>query len=136
MTAPIAAEEIPPAPVLSVEQALSSMQIQPGFILENVAAEPLVASPIDIAFDSDGRIWVAEMLTFMPDLDGNNEEVPEGSIAVLEDTDGDGKIDKRTVLLDDVVLPRTVAMVKGGILYADHEQLYFAEVLADANRLS
>jgi putative membrane-bound dehydrogenase-like protein len=131
MTAPIAAEEIPPAPVLSVEQALSSMQIQPGFILENVAAEPLVASPIDIAFDSDGRIWVAEMLTFMPDLDGSNEEVPEGSIAVLEDTDGDGKIDKRTVLLDDVVLPRTVAMVKGGILYADHEQLYFAEVLAD-----
>jgi putative membrane-bound dehydrogenase-like protein len=130
MTAPLAVENIPPAPVLSVEQALSSMQIQSGFILENVAAEPLVASPIDIAFDADGRIWVAEMLTFMPDLDGNNEEVPEGSIAVLQDTDGDGQVDKRTVLLDDVVLPRTVAIVKGGILYADHEQLYFAEVLA------
>ncbi|MEP1445801.1 MAG: PVC-type heme-binding CxxCH protein [Paraglaciecola sp.] len=133
MTAPIAAEDIPPAPILSVEQAISSMQIQSGFVLENVAAEPLVASPIDIAFDPDGRIWVAEMLTFMPDLDGNNEELPEGSIAILEDSNGDGEIDKRTVFLDDVVLPRTVAIVKGGILYADHQQLYFAEVLEGNN---
>ena len=130
MTAPIAAEDIPPAPLLNVEQALSSMQIQSGFALEHVAAEPLVASPIDIAFDADGRIWVAEMPTFMPDLDGNNEELPEGTIAVLEDTDSDGTIDKRTVLLDNVVLPRTIATVKGGILYADQQQLYFAEVLA------
>lgn len=129
MTAPIAAKDIPPAPLLTVKQSISSIEVQPGFVLENVAAEPLVASPIDIAFDPDGRIWVAEMLTFMPDLDGNNEEVPEGNIAVLQDTDGDGKVDKRTVLLDDVVLPRTVVMVKGGILYADQQQLYFAEVL-------
>lgn len=134
MTAPLAAEDIPAAPILTVAQALSSMQIKSGFVVENVAAEPLVASPIDIAFDADGRIWVAEMLTFMPDLDGNNEEVPEGSIAVLQDTDGDGKVDKRTVLLDNVILPRTVSMVKGGILYADQEQLYFAEVL-DGDKL-
>jgi putative membrane-bound dehydrogenase-like protein len=130
MTAPIAEEDIPPAPLLTVEQSLLAMKIQPGFVVENVAAEPLVASPVDIAFDADGRIWVAEMLTFMPDLDGKGEEVPEGSISVLEDTDGDGKVDKRTVFLDDVVLPRTVTTVKGGILYADHKQLYFAEVLA------
>jgi len=130
MTSPIEAKDIPPAPTLTVEQALLTMKIQQGFILENVAAEPLVASPVDIAFDPDGRIWVAEMLTFMPDLDGNNEEIPEGSIAVLEDSNGDGKVDKRTVLLDDVVLPRTVTTVKGGILYADHKKLYFAEVLA------
>lgn len=129
MTSPIEAKDIPPAPTLSVEQALSTMKIQQGFVLENVAAEPLVASPIDIAFDPDGRIWVAEMLTFMPDLDGNNEEVPEGVIAVLTDTNNDGKVDKRTVLLDNVILPRTVTTVKGGILYADQEKLYFAEVL-------
>lgn len=134
MTAPIDAEDIPPAPVLTVKQALASMQIQPGFVLENVAAEPLVASPVDIAFDPDGRIWVAEMLTYMPDLDGNNEEVPEGVIALLQDTNGDGKVDKRTVLLDNVVLPRTVATVRGGVLYADHQQLYFAEVL-DGDKL-
>ncbi|MFA3792008.1 PVC-type heme-binding CxxCH protein [Aliiglaciecola sp. SL4] len=131
MTAPIPADQIPPAPVLNVEQALKSIVVQDGFIVENVAAEPLVQSPVDIAFDANGRIWMVEMQTFMPDLDANNEEVPEGRIVLLEDRDADGKADKRTVFLNDVVLPRTISMVKGGILYASHEQLHFAEILAD-----
>jgi putative membrane-bound dehydrogenase-like protein len=129
MTAPIAHEDIPPAPVLDVPQAIASMQLQPGFRIENVAAEPLVQSPVAMVFDANSRMWVVEMTTYMPDLDGNNEEVYEGTIAILEDTDGDGVADKRTEFLDDILLPRTIAMVKGGILYADHEQLYFAEVL-------
>lgn len=130
MTPPIAAEDIPPAPVLAVPQALQSMQLQPGFVIENVAAEPNVFSPVAMSFDGNGRMWVAEMNTFMPDLDGNNEEVPKGNIAILEDTNGDGKVDKRTVFLDDLILPRTIVLVKGGILYADQTQLVFAEVLA------
>lgn len=130
MTPPIAAADIPPAPILMVPQALQSMQLQPGFVLENVAAEPDVFSPVAMSFDGNGRMWVAEMTTFMPDLDGNNEEIPKGNIAILEDSDGDGQVDKRKVFLDDIVLPRTVALVQGGILYSDQTQLYFAEVLA------
>jgi putative membrane-bound dehydrogenase-like protein len=130
MSAPIAAEDIPPAPILMVPQALASMQLQQGFVLENVAAEPDIFSPVAMSFDGNGRMWVAEMTTFMPDLDGNNEEIPKGNIAILEDSDGDGKVDKRTVFLDDLILPRTVVLVKGGILYSDQTQLYFAEVLA------
>ena len=130
MTAPIPAEEIPPAPVLTVEKALGSMHLQDGFVLENVAAEPMVQSPIAMVFNGNGGMWVVEMTTYMPDLDGNNEEVKQGNIVLVEDTNGNGKADKRTVLLDDVLLPRAIAMVKGGILYADHEQLYFAQVLA------
>ena len=130
MTPPIAAEDIPPAPILMVPQALASMQLQKGFVLENVAAEPDIFSPVAMSFDGNGRMWVAEMTTFMPDLDGNNEEIPKGNIAILEDSDGDGKVDKRTVFLDDLILPRTVVLVKGGILYSDQTQLYFAEVLA------
>ena len=131
MTDPIPAEQIPPAPVLSVPEAIDSIVLQNGFVIENVASEPLVQSPIDIAFDADGRMWVVEMQTYMPDLDANNEEVPEGRIVLVEDTDADGKADKRTVFLNDIVLPRTVTTVKGGILYASHEHLHFAEVLSD-----
>ncbi|WP_371193904.1 PVC-type heme-binding CxxCH protein [Glaciecola sp. SC05] len=131
MTAPIPAEEIPPAPVLNVEKALQSIHVQDGFVIENVAAEPLIQSPVDIAFDANGRIWAVEMQTYMPDLDANNEEVPQGRVVLLEDTDANGKIDKRTVILNDVVLPRTISMVKGGILYASHESLHFAEILED-----
>ena len=131
MTAPIPAEEIPPAPVLNVEEALKSIHVQDGFVIENVAAEPLIDSPVDIAFDANGRIWAVEMQTYMPDLDANNEKVPQGRVVLLEDTDADGKVDKRTVVLNDVVLPRTISMVKGGILYASHESLHFAEILED-----
>lgn len=130
MTPLVAAEDIPPAPVLAVPEALLSMQLQPGFVIENVAAEPEVFSPVAMSFDGNGRMWVAEMNTFMPDLDGNNEEIPKGNIAILEDTNGDGKVDTRKVFLNDLILPRTIVLVKGGILYADQTQLYFAEVLA------
>jgi len=126
---PVAAEDVPPAPPLAVEQAISSIKLQDGFVLERVTSEPYVFSPIAMVFDGDGRMWVCEMNTFMPDVEGNGEEVPEGNIALLQDTDGDGVVDKRSVFIDDVVLPRTIALVKGGILYADHSSLYFAEVL-------
>jgi putative membrane-bound dehydrogenase-like protein len=119
----------PSSPPLPVEQAIASIKVQSGFVLENVVSEPNIFTPVALAFDGNGRIWVAEMNTYMPDVKGNNEEVPEGNITLLEDSNGDGNIDKRTVFIDDVILPRTISLVKGGILYADHTQLFFAEVL-------
>jgi len=129
MKDPIPADQIPAAPVLSVDKAMKSIKLQEGFTLEAVASEPNIFSPVSLVFDGDGRMWVCEMNTYMPDVDGKGEEVPKGNIAVLEDTNGDGKVDKRTVFLDNVILPRTITLVKGGILYADHTKLYFAEVL-------
>jgi len=128
--------DIPPAPVLSVEQALKSFQVQPGFVIESVAAEPNVFNPVALAFDAKGRIWVAEMSTYMPDVHGTGEMRPEGKIAVLADTDGDGELDERTVFLSGIVLPRTVAMVEGGIFYADQTSLYFVEVQIKDGRLT
>lgn len=128
--------EIPAAPVLSVKQALQSFQVQPGFVIEPVAAEPDVLSPVALAFDAKGRVWVAEMTTYMPDVHGTGEMQPEGNIAVLVDTDGDGKLDERTVFLNDILLPRTIAMVEGGIFYADQNALYFAEVKEQDGRVT
>lgn len=127
--------EIPAAPVLTVEQALQSFKLQPGFVLEPVVAEPNVFNPVAMSFDAKGRMWVAEMTTYMPDVYGKGEMKPEGNIAVLEDTDGDGVIDKRTVFLHDIILPRTVSQVAGGIFYADHTSLYFAEVVEKDGQL-
>src|SRR2546429_7526717 len=118
-------ELIPPAPVLPTDQALKTFKLQPGFRLELVAAEPLVESPIQIAFDPDGRIWVLEMRGYMPNIDGRGELEKVGDVVVLEDTDGDGRMDRRTVFLDGLVMPRALALVRGGALVAEPPNLWF-----------
>src|SRR5882724_6651037 len=108
-TSRVPRELIPPAPVLPPDQALKSFKLQPGFRIELVASEPLVHNPIQIAFDPEGRLWVVEMRVFMPNIDGTGELEKTGDVVVLEDTDGDGKMDRRTVFLDNLVMPRALA---------------------------
>lgn len=123
--APIPPEKIPPSPVLSAEQALKSFKLAPGFRVEIVASEPLVHDPVALTFAPDGKIWVVEMSGYMPDADGKGEDQPVGKIAVLEDTDGDGKMDKRTVFLAGLVMPRALALVRDGLLVAEPPHLWF-----------
>ncbi|HZE96586.1 MAG TPA: c-type cytochrome [Planctomycetota bacterium] len=117
--------KIPPAPVVPPADALKSFQVAPGFRLELVAAEPLVHEPVALSFDADGRLWVAEMRGYMPDVDGKGEDQPIGDIVVLEDTDGDGKFDKSTVFLDKLVLPRAISCIGDGVLIAEPPAVYF-----------
>src|SRR6185436_19361613 len=66
-------ELIPPSPALTPAQALKTFKVAPGFRIELVAGDPLVQDPVAMAIDGEGRIWVVEMLSYMPDLDGNGE---------------------------------------------------------------
>ena len=124
---PIPADQIPPAPFLSAEQAMESFELADGFVMEAIAAEPWVENPIAMAFDPNGRMWVVEMRSYMPDVDGNGEDTPNGRIRILEDTNGDGKIDKATDFLDKLVLPRVVSFSHGGVIFNDGDALYFIE---------
>ncbi len=123
--APIPPEKIPPSPVLSGEQALKSFKLETGFRIELVASEPLVHDPVAITFAPDGKIWVVEMSGYMMDADGKGEDKPLGKIAVLEDTNGDGEMDKRTVFLDGLVMPRALTLVRDGLLVAEPPHLWF-----------
>jgi mono/diheme cytochrome c family protein/glucose/arabinose dehydrogenase len=116
---------VPAAPALAPEDELASFQVAAGFRVELVAAEPLVHDPVRIAWDERGRLWVVEMRGFMPDVDGAGEDAAVGSIAVLEDDDGDGRMDRRTVFLDELVLPRGVAPCRGGALVMTPPDLLF-----------
>lgn len=116
----------PPAPVLVAEEAIKTLKVAPGFRAEIAAADPLVGDPVAMTFGPDGRIWVVEMRGFMPNADGKGEDAKVGTVAVLEDTDGDGRADKRTTFLDGLVMPRALALVGDGVLVAEPPHLWFA----------
>ena len=116
---------VPPSPPLSPEEAQKTFRVAPGYRLELVAAEPLIANPIFLEFDPDGRIWVVEYRGYMRDLEGRGEGDPICRIVVLEDTTGDGRADRSTVFLEGLVMPRTLAFVEGGVLVAEPPHLWY-----------
>ena len=118
-------EEIPPAPALPPEEALKTFTLKDGFRMELVASEPMVEEPVALSFDERGRIWVVEMRGFMPDPDGTGERDIPGRVSILEDANHDGLPDKKTVFLDNLIMPRAVACVRGGALIAEPPHLWF-----------
>lgn len=124
---PPGVQDVPDAsPVLSPEQALETFYLPPGFSIELVASEPMVEDPVAIDFDAEGRLWVVEMRAYMPNVGGEGERVPRGRISVLEDDDGDGRMDRSTVFLDGLILPRGVKALDTGVLVAEPPYLWLA----------
>ncbi len=111
--------------------SLSDYEIEDGFNLKVVASEPLIASPVALDFDNKGRVWVVEMPGFMNTLEGVGEEEPTGTIKILEDLDKDGVMDHSKIFIDSLVLPRSIALVYGGLLYAAPPNLWFVEINDD-----
>ena len=115
-----------PAPKpLSPEEALKSFKVAPGFKVELFASEPMIECPVAISFDDQGRAYVLEMRGYMHDVEALGEDQPNGVISILEDTDGDGKADKKTVFAEKLVLPRGLMVVDGGALVAEPPSLFF-----------
>jgi glucose/arabinose dehydrogenase/mono/diheme cytochrome c family protein len=98
----------PPVDFLSPEESMKTMYLPEGYRIELVASEPMINEPVAMAWDANGKLYVAEMLTYMQDVDGTNEDEPWSRISVLEDLDGDGKMDKSTVFIDSLLLPRII----------------------------
>lgn len=92
----------------TLDSALDHLRIEPGYRVELVAAEPLIEAPVWIQFDEFARLWVVEMVGYMRDAEGAGETEPSGRIAILEDTDGDGSMDRRTTFASGLVMPRGV----------------------------
>lgn len=115
------------SPVRTPAQELATFQTEPGMKVQLVASEPMVQDPVIINFDEDGRLWVVEMRGFMPTIDGEGETERVGRLSVLEDRNGDGKMDVSTIFLDKLVMPRAMALVPGGVLIAENNALWFAK---------
>lgn len=106
----------PPVTPLSPEESMKKIRLPPGYHVELVASEPMVQEPVALAWDGNGRMYVAEMNSFMQDANATGEYEPTSRIKRLEDLDGDGKMDKSTVFIDSLLLPRTILPVGDRLL--------------------
>jgi putative membrane-bound dehydrogenase-like protein len=97
---------------LTGEEAARVMELPPGFSVQVAAAEPDVQQPIALAIDDRGRLWVAEAFEYP-------RRAPEGKgrdrILIFEDTNLDGKFDKRTVFAEKLNLVSGLEVGFGGV---------------------
>lgn len=101
----------PETPPFPARQALETFRLPPGFEIELVAAEPLVADPVAAAFDGRGRLFVLEM------GDYPMQSEPQGRVVVLEDSGG-GKFDRSHVFAEKLAFPTGLMPWKEGVLVA------------------
>jgi mono/diheme cytochrome c family protein len=98
----------PPIVAQSAEEQAKSFVLPPGYRMELVLSDPDVDTPAVVEFDGNGRMYVAEFVTYMPDLDGTGQREPKSRISRWEDTNADGKYDTHTVFVDKLILPRMI----------------------------
>ena len=115
---------VTPLKASSVEQTIKSFQLADGYRIEKVIAEPEVKEPVSIAFDGDGRMFVAEMRTYMQDADGTDEHAPTSRVSLHWSSKKDGVFDKHSVFLDGLLLPRMILPLgKGELLVNETDTL-------------
>ena len=108
-----------PLPPLAAAKA---MTVPPGFKVTLFAGEPDIVQPIAMAFDTRGRLWVVECLSYPK---WNHEGKGNDRVVILEDADGDGTFDKKTVFLDKGVNLSGIELGFGGVWLCSAPNLVF-----------
>lgn len=112
---------LPRIPPTAPEVAGQTLQIDPAYRVDLMAAEPQIADPVAIAFDARGRLYVVEMRDY-------SERRPErlGRVRLLEDTQGDGVFDRSTVFLDNLPWPTAVTCYRNGVFIGCTPDILYA----------
>ncbi|WP_337175977.1 PVC-type heme-binding CxxCH protein [Paludisphaera sp.] len=109
-----------PLPDPDPELERQSFIVADGFEVNLYAADPLIAKPIQMNFDPQGRLWIASSEVY-PQIKPGQEA--NDKILVLEDKDGDGVADSTTVFADGLLIPTGVEPGDGGVYVANSTEL-------------
>ncbi len=100
------------APEPSIEKELELFTVADDLEVSLFASDPMIANPININWDERGRMWVSTSSIY-PHLAPGQK--PDDRIVILEDIDQDGRADKSTLFAEDLLIPHSAIMSKGGV---------------------
>ncbi len=123
----------PPIPILSPAETLKTFRVPDGYKLELVLAEPDIKEPVIAVFDGNGRMFVAEMRTYMQDIDGSNTHTNTSRVSLHWSSKDDGKYDKHTVFIDKLLLPRMILPLGPGQLLVNETDTQDIFLYTDTN---
>ncbi len=112
---------------LSAADELKAFQIDPRFEVSLFAGEeqfPDIAAPIQMRWDSRGRLWVSCSTTYPHVYPGNK---PNDKLVILEDSNADGKADKSSLFADDLHIPLSFELGHGGVYVSEMPDLTFLQ---------
>ena len=110
--------------IKSPEDVIKTCTVPEGFEMRLFADErkfPEIAKPVQLAFDSKGRLWISTMPSYPQWKPGDQK--PADKLVILEDTDGDEKADKSTVFYDKLHCPTGFQFFDGGVLVMDQPRM-------------
>ncbi len=96
------------------EEEKAGFHLPDGFEAQLFAAEPQIAKPLNMAWDTRGRLWITNTIEYPYPAKPGTE--PRDSIKILEDTDGDGRADKVTTFADKLNIPMGLLPTAGGVI--------------------
>ncbi len=127
---PVTSNKPGPHVFLGGEEAIGKMTVAKGMKVTLFASEemfPELAKPVQMAFDTKGRLWVAAWPTYPH---WKPTQATNDKLLILEDTDGDGKADVSKTFVDDIHNPTGFEFWNGGVIVAQGPDILF---LKDTN---
>jgi putative heme-binding domain-containing protein len=116
-------------PVPDPAAELAAMEVAEGYEVNLFAADPAIRKPLQINFDPRGRLWVSSSSVY-PQL--RPGEIPDDTVTILDDTDGDGVADVSQVFATGLHMPTAVLPGDGGCYVANAtEMLHLADTDGD-----
>ncbi len=127
--AELAVPKMKPSAATTDAGARPQFDVAEGLEVNLYAESPLLAKPIQMNFDPEGRLWIASSSVYPQIQPG---QVADDKIIVLEDTDHDGYAEKSTVFADGLFIPTAVVPGDGGAYVGQStELLHFKDTDGD-----
>lgn len=110
----------------SAQAKVSELQVPEGLEVKPFASEPMLINPTNIDVDSKGRVWVLEAYNYRPGINGNPTNPQGDRILILEDTNGDGQADSRTIFYQspEINAPLGIAVLDSMVIVSQSPYIW------------